>query len=176
MQSRRCKGCTTLYCVPAERSLHSCMGTPSPVSWIFKPESSASHLPPSRQYQHVSPSSLTKLPLQPMAAHSPSASQTYANPLTPRAGGTNQLGSPYRAGSASPHSSSGLPRPQSSAQSQDLLLPMMPSTEDTKLHATVSGLRFALQEAQLQLSHSQQQVSKDCGLAFHGKHCTWVFS
>ncbi len=35
---------------------------------------------------------------------------------------------------------------------------MMPSTEDSKLHATVSGLRFALQEAQLQLGHSQHQV------------------
>ncbi|KAL0051734.1 hypothetical protein WJX82_001143 [Trebouxia sp. C0006] len=35
---------------------------------------------------------------------------------------------------------------------------MMPSTEDSKLHATVSGLRFALQETQLQLGHAQHQV------------------
>ena len=41
----------------------------------------------------------------------------------------------------------------------DLLAPLLPSMEDGRLHATVSGLRVALQQAQQTLDHTQQQVS-----------------
>lgn len=135
------------------------MEAPSSVPWTFKPDTTTLQSTPSRHYHHASPSSLSKLPLKAMYSHSPSTSQIYTSPLTPRSGSMNQLETPYRAGSASPHNSAGLPRSHSTAQSQDLLLPMMPSTEDSKLHVTVSGLRFALQESQLHLSHAQQQVS-----------------
>lgn len=118
-----------------------------------------SQLAPNQSYQHTTPSSLNKSPHKSSYSHSPSTSQAYTSPLTPRAGSLNHVGSPYRAGSASPHSSARLPRPQSMPLSQDLLLPMMPSTEESKLHSTVSGLRFALQDSQLQLGRSQQQVN-----------------
>lgn len=134
----------------------------SSLSWVFKPDSTMSQLTPSHSYQlpvTTTPSSLSRSPHKSTYSHSPSTSHTYTSPLTPRAGSLNHVGSPYRAGSASPHSSAGLPRPQSVPQSQDLLLPMMPSTEESKLHATVSGLRFALQDSQLQLGRSQQQVN-----------------
>ena len=131
----------------------------SSLSWVFKPDSTTSQLTPSHSYQHTTPSSLNKSPHKSMYSHSPSTSQAYTSPLTPRGASLNHMESPYRAGSASPHSSAGLPRPQSVALSQDLLLPMMPSTEESKLHATVSGLRFALQDSQLQLGRSHQQVN-----------------
>lgn len=131
----------------------------SSLSWVFKPDSTMSQLTPSHSYQHATPGSLNKSPHKSTYSHSPSNSQAYTSPLTPRAGSLNHVGSPYRAGSASPHSSAGMPRHQSMPLSQDLLLPMMPSTEESKLHATVSGLRFALQDSQLQLGHSQQQVN-----------------
>lgn len=135
------------------------MESGSSVSWVFKPDSIMSQLTPSQSYQHASPGSLNKSPHKSPHTHSPSTTQAYTSPLTPRAGSLHHAGSPYRAGSASPHSSASLPRHQSTPLSQDLLLPMMPSTEESKLHATVSGLRCALQDSQLQLSHSQQQVS-----------------
>lgn len=135
------------------------MESGSSVSWVFKPDSIMSQLTPSQSYQHASPGSLNKSPHKSLYTLSPSTSPAYTSPLTPRAGSLRHVGCPYQAGSASPHSSAGLPRHQSTPLSQDLLLPMMPSTEESKLHATVSGLRFALQDSQLQLSHSQQQVS-----------------
>lgn len=135
------------------------METANSVSWIFKPDSSTSQLAPNYN-QRASPGSLNKPSHQSTYTHSPSTSHAYTSPITPRAGSTSHVGSPYRTGSASPHSSAGLPRHQSTPLSQDLLLPMMPSTEESKLHATVSGLRFALQDSQLQLSHAQQQVCK----------------
>lgn len=135
------------------------METASSVSWIFKPDKTMSLATPSHSYQHASSVSLNRSPHKSPYTHSPSTSQAYTSPLTPRAGSLNHAGSPYRAGSASPHSSAGFSRHQTAPPSQDLLLPMMPSTEESKLHASVSGLRFALQESQLQLSHSQQQVS-----------------
>lgn len=58
--------------------------------------------------------------------------------------------------------------------SQNLLLPLMPSTEDSKLHNTVSGLRFALQEAQLNADRLHQQVSAQLpAAAFHCLETTW---
>ena len=134
------------------------MEAPNSVPWTFKPDSTPVQSTPDRHYQRASPSSLSKLPRKATYLHSPSTSQTYTSPLTPRGGSMHQLETPYRAGSASPHNPAGLPRSHSTAHSQDLLLPMMPSTEDSKLHTTVSGLRFALQESQLHLSHAQQQV------------------
>ena len=113
---------------------------------------------PSQSYLHASPGSLNRSPRKSPYTHSPSASQAYTSPLTSRAGSLHHAGSPYPAGSASPHSSAGFPRHQTALPSHDLLLPMMPSTEESKLHATVSNLRFALQDSQLQLSRSQQQV------------------
>ena len=146
------------------------METASSVSWIFKPDSTVSHLTPNLSYQHASPGSLNKSPRQSAYTHSPTAYQAHTSPLTPRAGSATHVGSPYRAGSASPHSSNGL-RSQSTPVSQDLLLPMMPSTEDSKLHANVSGLRFALQDSQLQLSHSKQQVKSTAPVMYSTSVC-----
>ena len=140
------------------------MDMSSPVSWVFKPESTAPSASISAQHAFAASGSLTKSLGMPGHLQSPSTSQTYASPLTPRSTNTQQL-SPYKASSASPHRSSGLTRSQSATQSQDLLLPLMPSTEDSKLHATVSGLRYALQETQLQLSHSQHQARRQGSLA-----------
>ncbi|DBA87569.1 TPA: hypothetical protein ACH3X1_004593 [Trebouxia sp. C0004] len=131
------------------------MDTPSPVSWIFKPESAGTSL---AQHTYLSPSSLNRSPHSFAHAQPPLTSQRHTSPMTPRASTMQQLGSPYRAAIVSPQSSVSTARAQSATQSQDLLLPMMPSTEDSKLHATVSGLRFALQETQLQLGHAQHQV------------------
>ncbi len=129
------------------------MDTPSPVSWIFKPESAGL-----AQHTYLSPSSLNRSQHGSAHAQSPLTSHRHTSPMTPRASTAQQLGSPYRAATASPQSSASTARAQSATQSQDLLLPMMPSTEDSKLHATVSGLRFALQETQLQLGHAQHQA------------------
>ena len=131
------------------------MDTPSPLSWIFKPESAGPNL---AQHTYLSPNSLNRSPHSSALAQSPLTSQRHTSPMTPRASTIQQPGSPYRAATASPQSSASTARIQSATQSQDLLLPMMPSTEDSKLHATVSGLRFALQETQLQLGHAQHQA------------------
>ena len=131
------------------------MDTPSPVSWIFKPESAGTVL---AQHTYLSPSSLNRSPHSSAHVQSPLTSQRHTSPMTPRASTMQQLGSPYRAATASPQSGASTARAQSATQSQDLLLPMMPSTEDSKLHATVSGLRFALQETQLQLGHAKHQA------------------
>ena len=40
----------------------------------------------------------------------------------------------------------------------DLLAPLLPSMEDGRLHAAVSGLRVALQQTQQTLGYTQQQV------------------
>ena len=140
------------------------MDMSSPVSWVFKPDSTAPTASISAQHTFTASGSLSKSP--PMTGHlqSPSTSQTYASPLTPRSTNTQQL-SPYKASLARPHRASRLTRSQAATQSQDLLLPLMPSTEDSKLHATVSGLRYALQETQLQLSHSQRQARRQASLA-----------
>ena len=148
------------------------MDVPSPVSWVFRPDSAASTLSAISQPTYAASASLNKSPYKPVQLHSPSTSQTYtspltntsASPLTPRSSSMHQLR--YKASTASPHRPCSLTKSQSAAQPQDLLLPLMPSTEDTKLHTVVSGLRYALQEAQLQLTHSQHQVrlsgSADC--------------
>lgn len=152
--------CLCLYLAGsiAEASTQLHMDTNSPVSWVFKSDSTSASLGLTSQPVHASPASLNRSPHWTAHAQSPSTPQTYTSPLSPRQSVVQQLGSPYGPASASPQGHSVLGRSNSAARSQDLLLPMMPSTEDSKLHATVSGLRFALQEAQLQLGHSQHQV------------------
>ncbi len=54
----------------------------------------------------------------------------------------------------------------------DLLAPLLPSMEDGRLHATVSGLRVALQQAQQTLDHTQQQVGHTLGTSQGAhRHC-----
>lgn len=144
------------------------MSSPGTVSWVFKPENTCSGLPPLIQ---PTPPSTVFPPWSPLAAAStlsPAASLIYSSPTTPSSAAIKQDGTPQgragpinsqiRAAAISPQGSVCSNGPAKRMPSHDLLLPLMPSTEDSKLHNTVSGLRFALQQAQLNVANMQQKV------------------
>ena len=137
------------------------MTNPSTISWAFKPENARSGLPP------LSHPASDRSPLASASALSPHVSQIFSSPATPSSAASRLGSTPHRAVAFSPHrpaplspqDSAGSNGPSKIILSQDLLLPLMPSMEDSKLHNTVSGLRFALQQAQLNADSLQLKVS-----------------
>ena len=134
------------------------MSTPSTVSWVFKPANARSSLPPFNQPSPVTTTLAHWSPLATTSALSPAVSQIYSSPATPTSAATRLDSTSHRAVPISPQGSASSNGPARLVSSQDLLLPLMPSTEDSKLHNTVSGLRFALQQAQLNVDSLQQKV------------------
>ena len=134
------------------------MSSPGAVSWVFKPEAARSHTPAFAQPAAIA-SSATALwsPLNPTSTLSAAASQSNSSPATPSSALTRLDLTPHRAAPGipiSPQGSAGSLGTVKMASSQNLLLPLMPSTEDS-----VSGLRFALQEARLNVDSLNQQVN-----------------
>ena len=112
----------------------------------------------------LAPGNMPASPYPPAANQSSVAGQVcQGQPAASQGGGTGGHSSLATAAATSPQAVLSCLPSRPAGSRGDLLAPLLPNMEDGRLHATVSGLRVALQQAQQTLEHTQQQVSHKLG-------------